>query len=641
VLTLAACALALVFFAALALMSAWSKSPTYDEPLHALGAWLHLHHHDFRVNPEDPPLWKYWPALATTPQSIKVDLTPPPTTAPASTLPTTSPVQLDPKDKSTPAKRYALVADDIYHEWPFTVDVLYPCGRSQPADSSNCPDSDALIQRMRAMMLVFGVALGAVIAWWGWKLGGAVAALTAVTLYCLDPNFLAHAPLVKNDVPLSLVTVSLIVATWRAGRRLTIANLLAVALLCAAAVTVKFSGLLLGPIVVALFLLRALDRSPWETFWRRLELRTDKLVMSVLVLILAAGISYGGIWATYLFRFSPSPDPAIQLNLKQMMLYAAMTELRVKHGRMPNDEEIEQWQPSVTTRVIMVMDGMHFLPQAWLNGLLYTYQSALERQTFLMGEYSTKGWWYYFPAAILFKTPLATLLAAALAMGVLVVYLRRQGRRSLLSWTAACLAIPPAFFLASAMRSNLNLGLRHILPVLPFIYVSIGIAATYTWQHRRKPARVVLGVLALGLAVETLASFPNFIPFFNAAAGGPKGGVKLLGDSNLDWGQDLKLLAQWQQDHPNVPLYLTYFGLADPWAYGIRYVNFPGGYRFGPDYEVTSDPGVLAISATHLQGIYTTDEMRDAYAPLRNVEPIDVLGGSIYLYRWPPPKVRK
>ncbi len=72
-LALAAIAALLVTFAALAFFAVSSKSPTYDEPLHALGAWQHLWLHDFRVNPEDPPLWHYWAALPNGPHAIKSD----------------------------------------------------------------------------------------------------------------------------------------------------------------------------------------------------------------------------------------------------------------------------------------------------------------------------------------------------------------------------------------------------------------------------------------------------------------------------------------------------------------------------------------------------------------------------------------
>jgi hypothetical protein len=187
-----------------------------------------------------------------------------------------------------------------------------------------------------------------------------------------------------------------------------------------------------------------------------------------------------------------------------------------------------------------------------------------------------------------------------------------------------------------AITSNLNLGLRHVLPVYPFLFIGVGLALAEAQKRWPWGATRIGLALAFALAIESFAAFPNYIPFFNAAAGGSRGGLHLLGDSNLDWGQDLKLLAEWQQKHPDEKLYLVYFGLADPWAYKIDYVNFPGGYKYGPQETVSTDPGVLAISATYMQGIYQEGPLRDTYARLENYQPIEVLGGSIYLYKWPP-----
>ncbi len=203
-------------------------------------------------------------------------------------------------------------------------------------------------------------------------------------------------------------------------------------------------------------------------------------------------------------------------------------------------------------------------------------------------------------------------------------------------WLILCLALPPVIYLAAAMKSNLNLGLRHILPIYPAIYISLGLAGAHLLQRDLRMAKRVFAAVLLGLGAEALLTFPNYIAFFNIAAGGSREGIHLLGDSNLDWGQDLKLLAAWQQQHPDQPLYLIYFGLADPWAYGIKYINFPGGYKFGPQYEVRNDPGVLAVSATMLQGIYADENYRKIYTTIGKLTPFEVLGGTIYLYHWPP-----
>jgi hypothetical protein len=186
-----------------------------------------------------------------------------------------------------------------------------------------------------------------------------------------------------------------------------------------------------------------------------------------------------------------------------------------------------------------------------------------------------------------------------------------------------------AIYLTSAMASNLNIGLRHVLPLYPFIYVWMGIGSA--WAMKRWPRLAqVLGIgIVIALAVESGQAWPNYLAFFNAPSGGSRGGLRLLSDSNLDWGQDLPLLAQWQNDHPKTPLYLSYFGMTDPAAYGIKYFNLPGGYVFGPPAQQPTE-GVIAISATNLQGTYMYPRI---YEALQTKEPLDVLGGTIYLYK--------
>jgi hypothetical protein len=135
-------------------------------------------------------------------------------------------------------------------------------------------------------------------------------------------------------------------------------------------------------------------------------------------------------------------------------------------------------------------------------------------------------------------------------------------------------------------------------------------------------------------AIETLSAYPNFIAFFNVPARGV-GPLRLLSDSNLDWGQDLPLLERWRAEHPDGSLNLAYFGTADPSAYGIVYRNVHGGYDFGPERVSPEGPGYLAVSATILQSTYLPADLRRYYLEWQAREPVAILGGSIWVYRLP------
>jgi hypothetical protein len=281
--------------------------------------------------------------------------------------------------------------------------------------------------------------------------------------------------------------------------------------------------------------------------------------------------------------------------------------------------------------------------------MLFTYQSALLRPAFLCGQLSARGWWYYFPFAMLVKTPVATIVAV---IGALLVLAFSHGRAVGFgedappkptgppgdwdrAWSLTCLLLPVAVYMTTAMRSNLNLGLRHVLAVYPALYIATGCAAAYLVRRWSTKAVVVLTILTIGLIAESLAAYPDFIPFFNAAAGGRDAGIHLLGDSNLDWGQDLPALAAWQREHADAPpIYLAYFGLADPHYYDIRYTPLPGGYHYDPPPQWPHGECVIAVSATYLQGLHIDSELFERfYRPLAKMRPIEVLGGSIYLYR--------
>ena len=235
------------------------------------------------------------------------------------------------------------------------------------------------------------------------------------------------------------------------------------------------------------------------------------------------------------------------------------------------------------------------------------------------------------------KTPVITLLMGFVAAGVLIK--KRNQNTPTVRWAAICLIVPMALFLASAMMSDLNIGLRHILPIYPFAFVGIACIASSLWKKHGHKLRVTFVIAAVLLAVESLSAYPNFIPFFNVIAASNSGGkLALLGDSNLDWGQDLPLLAQWQHENLNETLYLCYFGLADPAYYGIRYIPLPGGYHYDPSPHFV-DPysrSVLAISATDLQGVLLDPELRKYYAAWAKRKPLAVLGDSIYLYEYDP-----
>ena len=138
--------------------------------------------------------------------------------------------------------------------------------------------------------------------------------------------------------------------------------------------------------------------------------------------------------------------------------------------------------------------------------------------------------------------------------------------------------------------------------------------------------------MLIGLAAETFAAFPDYIPFFNVACGGARGGARLLGDSNIDWGQELPAIAAWQRSHPEYQLMLYYFAEADPRFYGIRYANLPASSAPADQTHATGQRPYWVISVVALQGQSLTARGRTFYQPFQHRQPTQIIGGCMYMY---------
>lgn len=238
--------------------------------------------------------------------------------------------------------------------------------------------------------------------------------------------------------------------------------------------------------------------------------------------------------------------------------------------------------------------------------------NAKGHEAYLMGMHSKTGWWYYFPVAFAVKTPVATLAAILLAI---VIAVFRRTRPSNLQWM---LAVPILAYLPFCLSTNINTGERHLLPLYPFLFVLV---STVIASMRM----VWAATIVLALAVESFSIYPHYLAFFNFLVGGPGNGPKYLVDSNIDWGQDIKKLKRYMDEHGIDKVCLGALSLADT-----------GYYRLGiaellqvPDKRKLSETCVLAVSATILQGVYVPQEM---FAWLREKTPTAKVGYSIYVY---------
>ncbi len=286
--TLLICVILLAFFAAMSYSAILQKSPIFDEPQHVVGGYLIRWMGDYRVDSEDPALFGW---LTTIPQR-QSDL---------------GIQRNDPRlDKIIQAR---------YKQGSYIAEEVFRTPRTAPDESGRVEvyAGGAYINRARAVFTCLGVLLGALLAWWGYRLAGAKAALIAVVLFAFDPNFLAHSSIVKNDVPMALLMLWLMYSVWSFGEGARRLSLLNIGIACALAVNIKFSGLLLGALVVVAvcWSFEAMLPGPWPAFGReltgqlhRFEIMLDYVPVCSFVLVMG-----GDLGCLCDFRYSMTPDP--------------------------------------------------------------------------------------------------------------------------------------------------------------------------------------------------------------------------------------------------------------------------------------------------------------------------------------------
>lgn len=557
--------------------SRWSM--TYDEAVHIPAGYIYWRLGDFTFNAEHPPLAKL---IATVPLLI---------TAPA----------LPELDGYTGTVGYAFCFE--------------------------ANETRAILLAPRLMIALLGVALVGAVYWWAATLLGRRGGLCAAFLLALEPSFTAHSSLVTTDVPIALFFLVAIACLWALSRRLTAVRVAAFSLAVAAAAITKFNAVLLAPVVLILVTTVVLGRRDlrWSLSGRRvggaaapeaLRSRRAKASAFAVVLLAVLAVTYGAIWAAYGFSFR-GPDRGDRVHALSVPGFLSTWRQR---------------GPVVSPQPYQFIDERRLLPHAYVSGLLHVaVHNARGHLSFLLGDTSTHGWRWYFPLAVLLKTPLPLLLAVVLG----AVLLART--RVLAAGEVAFLAVPPLVYLLASMASTLNIGIRHMLPVYPFmamVAASLVVSVPTLGKRARRYLTVTVALLALWHAFEGLRFRPHFLSYFNQLAGGPANGYRCLSDSNVDWGQDLYLLREWVAENAPDDLKVSYFGPAMPdldEGIACRYLTPPLLRPDAPNRASLRPGDTVAVSATHLVGMGGVDEAK--FRGLRRYRPLARVGYSILVYR--------
>jgi len=258
------------------------------------------------------------------------------------------------------------------------------------------------------------------------------------------------------------------------------------------------------------------------------------------------------------------------------------------------------------------------IPAGFWSGCVSLLHSSAERPPiYLNGQIFHQAQPLYFLTALAVKVPIGLLLA--IAAGAVVAIRERT----------TFLLLPPLLYIALASLSGHQLGIRLILPALPFGALLVARLA----KAHLKTATILIALAA----AESLARFPHGIAFFNLAAGGPDNGLRYLADSNLDWGQDLPALKTWAKSNNVEEFRLSYFGGDVPWRHfwdqKVRPIAPPYNDALAKGIAIYEPaPELHAISASLLHGAYFPPKYKDFYKRFCEMRPTAKAGYSIFIY---------
>lgn len=560
----------------LAFFSMKDISLTMDELAHIPAGFSYLYKNDYRLNPEHPPLIKDLSALPL----LFLNLNFP---------------------ENHPSWR-----EGVNNQWWFGNQFMFKSGN----------DPDKIMFFARIPMIIVMVLFSLFVYFYAKKLFGQKFAFIGLIFSAFSPTILAHGRLVTTDVGAAF---GVLLATYfwiRFLKEPDLKNVILSGIILGAVLLIKFSLILLLPFF---FIITAL----WLFLKEGLKIKAYLLYLGKIALIGIVAVVLI-IWPFYYFHTFNYPQEK-QIQDTQEILASS------------------PWKPLASLCLILARHNFTRPLAQYLLGLLMATQRVSYGNTvYFLGTVSGGGIKYYFPLVFLMKVPLSIILLMIFLLGFYLIKIREIKRINLkncLIRNFDLLAFLCFFFLywAVSILGNLNIGVRHLLPIFPFTYLLIiaGLKDIHqkTKGKKRKIFSLFVGLSLFWYLLSSLLAFPHYLSYFNEAFLGPKNGYKYVVDSNYDWGQDLKRLQKFVERNNISKIYVDYFGGDD-----VEYRLQKRWQKFNPQKE--KPKGWLAVSATFLQGgrgrpIRGFDQPTGYYKWLDKYQPIARAGNSIFIYYIP------
>jgi hypothetical protein len=466
---------------------------------------------------------------------------------------------------------------------------------------ANTERFEAIAFWSRVPAVLVTLALGWLVFVYARRLFGRRAALLAAALYCFEPTVLAHGRVIQTDVPAAFSYLLFFYALQACARSLTWRRALGLGAAAGLALATKFSLVVVVPVFVSgAALLLAL--APRRGLSRgRVALHAAAAVAAALLVVNAS----------YYFQ----RPPLLEGDLAYIARHTPAAAGRVEAG-------VGALSAFVPTPFLL---GVY---QVWVhnrNGHLAS----------LMGRYGFEGWWLYFPVAFALKTTVPFLLTslAALAWAARGVYRRRDRR---LLWLLA----PLALYALPAMSSRINIGVRHFLPVFPFLFILGGALLERVLRAGRRSYTLAAALLLCWVVFEAARAFPHYVPYMNQLAW-RRPHWYYLGDSNVEWGDDARELALYLRARGETRVTAALLDGITFNEFSVEYVRTLDHYGVGYVNLVSEGGGppetrYVAVGASYLNGallLAVPVPQRMKVLEYRGRKPEAVFGNSIYLYR--------
>ena len=529
-----------------------------------------------------------------------------------------------------------------------------------------------LFTRARLLMPLFSVLGGLVVFAWSRRLYGNAGGLLSLSLWVLCPNILAHTRLVTTDMGATAIGVMATYAFWLYLKSPSKKRALLSGFCLGLAQLTKFSLILLYVLWPLLALVEYLAE-PTKRAVKRL-LRDALIVVGLSIFVIDAGYLFEGVGiplGQYEFAsasLTKPVEPGTRRPTSSDALLNGAYKYRINRFR---DTLLGLLPVPLPKHYLLGFDDQKLeaegIPRKFVNP---NATGALGDQidgypVYLDGVLAQKSWWYYYVFTLIYKVPEGTWL---LVLASLVVLALSKRCRAPFFDEFAVLLVPAVVLFVMSIFTNINLGLRYVLPIFPYVFISVGKLAPWAFGLSIPRRRAAWGFIASCLVATSLAMYsvnPHFLAYLNAVSGGPSRGAQHLIDSNLDWGQDLTTLRRWiEANAPTERIGLAYFGQIHPKIFEARGEGFdwflppplpdtmpipPPRYQRLEPTGLRLEPGLYAVSASIVEGlpwrVYDSpfhgagmgwggwSAWIDAFGYFRELKPFAQVGYSIYLYR--------